>query len=63
MSSAAGVMPRGAVGKRLKELNALRKPTEADIEERAALKYGIALYCDPEIGPYLPDYSQRSAVR
>jgi hypothetical protein len=63
MSSSAGVMPRGEIGKRLKELNSLRKPTEADIEERASLKYVIALYHDPQVGPYLPGYNLWAACR
>jgi hypothetical protein len=48
---------------RLKELNALRKPTGGGYRRGASLKYVIALYCDPEIGPYLPGRSQWSATR
>ena len=53
----------GEIGRRLKELNALRKPTEADIEERDSLKYVVALYCDPDIGPYLPGLNLWAAIR
>jgi hypothetical protein len=35
----------------------------AAAEIGASPKYMIALYCDPEIGPCLPDCSQWSAVR
>jgi hypothetical protein len=63
MSSSAGVMPRGEIGKRLKELNSLRKPTEADVEERAGLKFVIALYHDPQIGPFIPGYNLWAACR
>ena len=54
MSSAAGVMPRGEIGKRLTELNAKKKKTDADKEERASLKYIIAVYWDDAIGVHVP---------
>jgi hypothetical protein len=56
MSSAAGVMPRGEIGDRLRELNAKKKLTDADREERARLKYFVALYHD-QMGVYVPGHN------
>jgi hypothetical protein len=63
LSSAAGAAPRGEIGDRLKELNALRRRTVADEAERDWLKYRLALYCDDKIGPFLPGYNLWAAVR
>jgi hypothetical protein len=63
ISSNAGVAPRGPDGRRLKELMALRKRTEADNEEMQRLKYMFALYHDPKLGPYLPGYNLWAACR
>lgn len=63
MSSSAGVAPRGAIGDRLREINGLRKRTEADEDERRQLKFGLALYHDPKLGPYLPGFNLWAAVR
>lgn len=62
ISNAASAYARTAETKRLKELNALRKPTERDQEERDALKYRLALYIDNK-GPYLPGHNLWAACR
>jgi hypothetical protein len=57
MSSGEGVMPRGEIGDRLRELNAKKKLTDADKAERARLKYHIAVYWDDKLGVYIPGHN------
>jgi hypothetical protein len=64
INSAAGVRPPAEIHARMKELNALRKKTEADERERDRLTYNVALigYID-QLGPYVPGYNLWAAIR
>ena len=57
MSNSLAVMRPGAIGARLKELTKLRRRTEADESELRRLKFMMALYYDPKLGPYIPGYN------
>jgi hypothetical protein len=63
VSSANAVMRPGTLGKRLAELTKLRRRTAADDADLRKVKFLLALYFDPKLGPYLPGYNLWVSVR
>jgi hypothetical protein len=63
INSTAGVRKTGTIGRRIAEINAQRRKTESDEEERDRLSFMIALYHDSELGLYVPGHSLWAAGR